>query len=380
MGLWLLLSCAIGIRGAYEAERTSVLRTPPPLAEAWSPDVRVRMTTATMSRIARSAVAQDALSWRDQIAIKPPIGPKIRVVPQVKINDLQLRTSASCKACLVLHAQISGKAKLKAGSLAGDIPFKASLSATTQVLVLEEGDQWQVAAKVKKIRKLEVTTVGGLGGAASGPLERWLTQALKSRGPIPLTTVGGDSLPVRGLRVNTTQGVLEVEVRTAFADTKDIGPATEPPGQWDIRMHPDTLVALLRVRSFTEGPGKFQIVDDPRALRMDGQVFELDLRLWRLAGLGWWRDYTVHGTVRVKGKRLVMNPTEAIPGEKSRGAGVADPLFLLAERKTLKGVTEGVRLAIPARKSTQVGKVKLRPRITGVTGTDEAIQVTGTMD
>ena len=380
MGLWLLLSCAIGIRGAYEAERTSVLRDPPPLAEDWAPDVRMRMTTATMSRIARSAVEQDMLQWKDTLAIKPPIGPKIRVVPRVEVGDLRLRTSTACDACLVLDVQLSGEAEVRAGPFSGGIPFQATVTATAEVQVEDIGDHWQVAAKVRKIRQLEVTTVGGLGGAASDPLERWLTKALKSQGPIPLTTVGGDSLPVRGLTISTTPGVLEVGMRTTFADTADVGPGTRPPDQWDIRLHPDTLVALLRVRSFRKGPGKFQIVDDPRALRMDGQTFELDLRLWRLAGLGWWRDYTIHGTVQVKGKRLILTPTEAVPGDKSRGAGVADPIFLLAERKTLKAVTEGVRMVIPARKKTQVGKLELKPRITGVHGTADAVQITGAID
>ena len=380
MGLWLLLSCAIGIRGAYETERASVLRTPPPLAEEWTPDIRVRMTTATMSRVARSAVAQDMLQWKEELRLQTPLGPMIEVVPKVRVQSLQMRTSASCKACLVLHAQIEGGAQVNAGFLSTEIPFQADVSATTQLKVIEKDGQWRVVAKVKKIRKLKVTAMGGLGGSASEPLEKWLTRAFKARGPIPLTTVGGEALPVRGLTVHTAPGVLEVGIRTDVADTVDVGPASSPPEQWDIRMHPDTLVALLRVRSFTEGPGKFDIVDDPRALRMDGETFELDLRLWRLAGLGWWRDYTVTGEVKVKGKRLILTPTDAVPGEKSPGAGVADPIFLLAERKTLKGVTEGIRMAMPARKKTKVGKLQIKPSITAVSGTDEAIQISGAMD
>ncbi|MEC7946562.1 MAG: hypothetical protein VX265_03280, partial [Myxococcota bacterium] len=136
---------------------------------------------------------------------------------------------------------------------------------------------------------------------------------------------------------------------------------------------------LMRRMAFEAGPQELDVAIDPRALAVDGDRFTLALRLWRLKGAGWWRDYTVEGRMGVQRGALRMVGRDAREGEKSRGAGLADPIALLAEGRILDAVGDGVDQSLPAAQTIDVKGVRLAARLDTAQGDASALAVAGTL-
>jgi hypothetical protein len=381
MWLLLLVACFSGIRSAYELEKTTVLRSPDPVQPGWTGQVRVRLGSAALRRIARRAVAAGLLQWEEQIRFDPPLAPTLTLTPRAHVTQLNVRLDRSCAACLYLDASMDGEAQITAGPLSGGIPFSADVQATVSMQVVPTDTTWQVIGRIESVEDIQVRTFGGIGGSIVGPLRTWVTNAIRRVPPFVLGEVGGAELPVRAARLGTDGRALELSLITAVADAVPIPPADQRvEGDWDVRLHPETLAAILKYGGHMKGAGKHGIIDVPTALRVDGDSFELDIRLWRLVRSGWWRDFKVTGRVEIDGDQLNLIPVESQPTGKSRNAGWVDPIFALAERKTLSGVANGVQRALPATADAHLGGMSLTPRITALWGTSEAIVLQGTID
>jgi hypothetical protein len=61
-----------------------------------------------------------------------------------------------------------------------------------------------------------------------------------------------------------------------------------------VRLSRSVMTGLARRQAFAEGPVTLSLVPDPRAIALEGDRFVMDLRLWRLAGRGWWQSRTRH--------------------------------------------------------------------------------------
>ena len=136
---------------------------------------------------------------------------------------------------------------------------------------------------------------------------------------------------------------------------------------------------MMRRIAFEEGLLEHEIGIDPRSFSANGADFTLGLRIWRLSGAGWWRDYTVKGQMGLQGQELVLTGKDAIEGEKSRGAGLADPLALLFESVILKEVSKGVNQALPAQMATRVEGLVLAVKTTTVQGRGDALVLGGNL-
>jgi hypothetical protein len=141
----------------------------------------------------------------------------------------------------------------------------------------------------------------------------------------------------------------------------------------------DSLLDLARAAAFRYGAVSHDIVVEPTALSITGDAFDLGLRLWKPVGKGWWRDYTVHGTVKKAARGVKLSPETVVEGEKSRGAALADPLSALAEGYILKVLEDSVATSLPDRRSTEVDALKNDVRIQSVAGRQGDLVVSGTM-
>ena len=79
------------------------------------------------------------------------------------------------------------------------------------------------------------------------------------------------------------------------------------------------------------------------------------------------------------GQDLKLKGTKAVEGEKSKGAGLADPLALLFESVILSEVAKGVNQALPAQTATRVEGLTLAVKTTTVEGRGDALVLGGNL-
>jgi len=374
----LLLSCAGNIAALYEDEKTAVLSDPGPAPANWEPELRARISGDALQTLASEAVSSGLLGYKETIEVNNPLGVEVKVTPKASIKELKVAVGSDCGGCLAVTARLKGNAKYKAGGLSGKVPFTAKVGGTLAFELEEEGKGWTVTGELVEIDKvkLESDLVGTLD--VTEFLGDWTRKALEKAPPISLGKIGGDQMPLRAVRLGSVGDALEIQALTQVVGGEAVNKGSgSVGGAWELRMHEDTALAMARRKAFELGTIDYEVAIDPRTLVFDGTGFTLGLRLWRLKGAGWWREYSVTGNIAMVGKRIKLTPGEATEGEKSKGAGLADPLALLGEGLILEAVTDGVKQAFPASTSAKIGDQKIGSRVKSMTGRNGVLIVQG---
>jgi len=373
----LSLSCASGVLAMYQDERAAALATPNPAGNAWQPQVRVRISQDALDDIVQTALDQGLLSWTDAIELKGPLGLTAQVKPSATIKQLSLSASRQCTQCLDVNARLKGKAAWTAAGASGKVPFTARLGATVAFDISQDGETWVVAGRLRDVDRVQVGSaiLGSLD--ATSLLGDWVEQALKRTKAMDIGSLGGTDLPLRAARLSTTKSGLEFQLLTDLSEGSAVSAGGTMSTDFDLRVSSDTALALARRAAFKTGAIAVDVAAIPTALDVTGDQFTMGLRLWKLDGAGWWRDYQVMGALKVKGKRIVLNPTEATQGEKSRGAGLADPMALLAEGRILSAVENGLHQALPGSTGAKLGRQRLTAQVAQVSGDDGVITLAG---
>jgi hypothetical protein len=381
MLLLLVLACAGNIPELYEAERARALAPPEAAGQPWTPELRLRLSDAALGRAAEEVVAAGVLSLDKAYGVDNALGIPLKARPSAKVTDLSVSVGEDCGGCLVLDAKLEGTARWTAGPAKGAVPFTARLGGEMVFQTEPQGSGWRVTGRVVKLGRVKVKA-GAVKAIDLAPVVRgWLEEALDEAPPLQLGRIGGDALPLRALRVRSADGAVELQALGDVSGGRPVPAASTPlAGDWDLRMHPDTALALMRRTAFEAGPGEMDVAIDPRAISVDGDRFTLGLRLWRLKGAGWWRDYTVDGRLFAKNGKLRFKGEQAAEGDKSRGAGLADPIALLAERRILEAVGEGVNQSLPAKRELAVKGVGLSAVADEARGEGGALVVSGALE
>lgn len=375
--LLLSLGCASGIRNMYEAERDAALARAPAPADGWQPDVRVRLSDSALDGLVQATLDQGVLAWDEQLTLSGPLGLKAKVEPAGRVRSLSLSASRQCDGCMEVQAGLEGQAKWSAAGASGSVPFTAQVKGTVTFAVEAEGQGWAVSGRLHDVDEVKVG-VDRLGSLdATDLLGDWVGQALKEARPLALGTFGGVDLPLRAARLSTPRGQLELQLLTDAADGGPVTAGVHLASDFEVRISSATALALARRKAFEQGVIAYDVAAVPTALAVDGGGFSMGLRLWKLQGAGWWRDYAVTGTLGVQQQQLRLTATEAVEGEKSLGAGLVDPLALLAEGRILEAVTEGLDQALPASTGLNVGGQQITARVEAVQGARAAIELTG---
>ena len=374
-----LAGCASHVPELYQAERDAVLAPLPAPPADWPAEVAVRVSSRAVGGIARAAVEAGLEQLDERIAVDAPLGVTAWIRPTVAVDALEVRPTGACDGCLRFDADLAGKVKWAVGGLDGRLPFTARLAGTVRFEVEEKGDRYRVRGRLVDVGKARVSAGAVRELDVAGLLGDHIDEALARVKPFTLAAFGSEGLPVRALRLDSTNRALVVEALTAARGAVPVAAPHAAPGtDWDLRVADDTVLALARRLAFQAGTiTDYTIALDPRSLAVREHGFDLGLRLWRLAGRGWWRDYLVHGEVTVGRRQVRFRSTGAEEGDKSPGAGLADPLALLAEGRILEAVADGIREAVPASKGAVIGSRQLRARIADVRGLDGVVTVTG---
>lgn len=378
MWLMVFLGCANNIRNLYEQEKAAVLAEPAALGANWEPELRVRLSDPALEVLSKAALSSGLLEADQKIAWQGPMGVEAQLSPHLVVKSLNLKASAACDACLDLTASLSGTGAWKLGSLKGEIPISLDLGGTVSFDVKKGDEAFMVSGRLRDVKqvKLKSDSVGDLDIAK--PIQSWAKDLADSVPAFEIGEFGGEGVPLRALRLKTVDGALAVE---AVTDVAGGGPLAASSGAlsqgWELSISQKTALALMRREAFEAGIIDFDVAVDPRYLEIEGDQFKMGLRLWRLTRSGWWREYEVSGSISVLPRTVRLVPSGAKEGDKSKGAGVADPLALLAEGKILSVVEDGLAQTLPAGSSTDIAGQALSLRAQKVKGSRSALFVSG---
>ena len=341
------LGCASGIQNLYETERSAALAVAGPPPGDWAPDLRLRLSGEALDGLVQIVLDQGLLAWDQELEVKAPLGVIFTVEPRADVRSLKLSGSSDCDGCLDIDASLDGKARWSAGGQSGTLPFTARVGGTVSFELKDRGDAWDLSGRLRDVDRVQVG-IEALGNVdATEVLGGWVDEALKRSKPLELGELGGPELPVRAARLVTKglDGDIEVQLLSDLVSSAPVSAGGSLQSDFELRASTACMLGLARRFAFDKGVIAYDTAAIPTSLSATSASFLLGLRLWHLDGAGWWRDYQVKGRMAAAKGRLSFTPSEAVEGEKSQGAALADPLALLAEGQILQAVEDGVHAA-----------------------------------
>lgn len=371
----LLMSCAAKVHELYDASKAYALQAPPELAEDWTPDASVRVSGDLVADLLSHAI-DGAFDGAE--AVDVGVG---TVTPRLRVKKLELLEQAGCERCVAVKGVLRGNAAIDVGPLETDVPLALKLGANLRVQSVDKGPAQTIQLRVAKVRNLTVVLGDDdLALDAGAALEEWGEDLVEALPPIPLGVLGGDDLPVRALRIVPEGGGVRADMRTSAAhggDLPDLGAA--PESGIAVRVSSDTLLDYARKAAFEQGALEMDVHVEPSSLTFDGDRFEMVVRLWRLQERrAWWRDYHVSGPVSIVEGRLRLEADQVEQIAASRGAGLLDPLALLARGRILEGIESGAQQAFPIDKAvTTKSGLRVEAVVDQATGVDGDLNLVG---
>lgn len=375
--LLFLGACTPDVIAMYEAEKSAALAVATDRPTDWEPDVVLDIAGPDFQDAVETSI-KAALS-KEQPPIELPIafGVTATLRPVFSIEEAKLEASDSCPSCLSFDAVLIGKAAWSLGPASGTVPLDVGAQG---VFALEVADGHVVQAVPRAVSsvRVRVKDLAGLKMNPSKEIQDWLTTQLAGRLPkIKVVDLDTSVLPVRDLRLRSKGGAVRIEALTNVPGAKPVEAVDAPAEGVRLAISETALVGLARRAAFEKGELTLDVYADPLEMNVEGKEFTLDLRLWRLVGRGWWRDYRVYGDLQVDGGalRLVAKRVEDLG--KSPGAGLVDPLAALFEGKILEAITDSITRSLPATQRQDLGVVQLRAETTAVSGRDDMLVVDG---
>jgi hypothetical protein len=376
LALAFLGGCAKSVMPLYEAAKADALRDPGPPPAGWTADAWIQIASPTLDHLLEAILQQNAtLSATFDAGL-------VQLSPELVVSHLDVLPPAGCQECLTVDVDLTG-------NLGIDSPLghtSTSLTATGRFdsvfEVVQTVDGWEVDARPKKLRNIAVSLGASRYGVPLGAISDWITQNLLAEVPgIPLTQIPAQDLPLRAVRVLPVGKAVRVEVLTRAPDPvpAPIAPARLEDG-WMVGISQGSLLAAARAQAFRQGPVAYGVVPEPTALDIAAGTFTLGLRLWRIEGRGWWRDYTVLGKVALQGDSIDLTANQVIEGPKSPGAVIADPLAALAEGKILDALENALEITLPTAQNAQVAGLRTELVLQELAPEGAGLRASGTLD
>ncbi len=371
--------CTPDVIAMYEAEKSAVLEVATERPSDWEPDVVLHIAGPAFEEAVETAVKAALAKEQEPIVIPIAFGVEAKLRPVFSVEEAALKASDACPACLSFDAVLVGKAAWSVGPASGTIPLDVGAQG---VFALEVADGHIIQATPRAVTavRVRVKDVAGLKVNPSKAIQDQLTAQLAGRLPkIRVVDIDTSALPLRDLRLRSQGGAVRIEALTNVAGAKPVGAVDAPADGVRLGISETALIGLARRAAFEKGELTLDVYADPLEMNVEGSEFTLDLRLWRLVGRGWWRDYRIYGDLQVQGGavRLVAKRVEDLG--KSPGAGLVDPLAALFEGKILEAITDSVTRSLPATQRQDLGVVQLRAETTAVSGRDGTLVVDGSL-
>ncbi len=379
----LLPACTPDVTRLYAEERLTALAVATGTPSQWRPDAALAIAAPDLSEAMKTVVRTAVTHGKPSIQIPLPLGIQAVVRPDLNVRSIKVRATTDCSACFAVHISLDGQARWEAGPASGTVPLGATADAILAVSVREASI---VEIRPKRIEGLsvEVPSLGNLRVNASGPIQEWLRQTLaEAIPPIRIATLDTSALPVRELRLSTAGERLMIEVLTDLPGSSALRALPAPATGVEVAISESAVTGLARRAAFKAGVLDMDVAADPRGIVIDGATFTMDLRLWRLVGRGWYRDYDVTGDIAVsKGPkpRLEFVARNAVETDKSPGALLVDPLAAVFQSRILDAIVTAMDRSLPAQTSQRVVGAVLQAKSTDARGIDDALHLYGTLE
>lgn len=379
MLLLALLACGPDVVSLYEQEKARALATATSVPSGWKPDLTLTLAAPDLARATRTAV-EAALHGADgkapDLRLALPLGLTATLTPDLAVDALVVKPSSACAACFAVDAKLSGTTRWEIAGARGSVPVTVAGSGTLEVAV---ADGSVVKGRLRDVEKLDVRSraIGAVQVSPDAGIRDWLRSSLEQAPPIRITEVSLAGLPVRAVSVSTAGDALTIGMLSDVPGTAAVGSHAVPTEGFLLALGADTLTGLARRAAYQAGVQQMDVAVDPRAITVDGATFRLDLRVWRLVGRGWYRDYDVAGDLAIKRKKLTLTATGATEVAQSPRAELVDPLAALFEGKILDAIVAGVQQSLPAKTTQSVGAVQLTAAARDARGEGGDLVVTG---
>ncbi|MBX2800592.1 MAG: hypothetical protein KTR31_23130 [Myxococcales bacterium] len=378
-------ACGTPVINDFRVAKRQALAGPDPVPTNWRPDAVLHLSGALVDHVLQRTLSEYGTLTG---TLKSGVA-NTSLQPKLSIQELVL-SDGSCRECVAVDLTLGGTVDVHtplAGTSAS-MEVKGRFDAVFDVV--PEGDSWVVHVRPNALQDLELTIGGASLEFAARPLRRWVNrQLLSDVPPQEVTRFGDTGLPLVAARIRAEGRTIQVHLRTAVPDPKPVAIRSDlqavaayneasAPG-WRLDISPDTLVALAAADAFANGAVSNHVVPVPTSLSLDDDAFAMGLRLWRIKGRGWWRDYEVPGTVDVQGRRITLDPGEATTVAKSRGAVLSHPLAALFKKMILTAIEDAMAMSVPATHRNEEGSLRTVVRLRDLQGEDGVVTATGTM-
>ncbi|MCB9762900.1 MAG: hypothetical protein H6739_24075 [Alphaproteobacteria bacterium] len=370
-----LSACTEDVTALYNTHRDYALEGAGAVPRSWKPEVSLSLSPALVSAMLETGLNQAAHE------VEPvEVGRVATVTPTATVQRIELVEDADCDDCITFRARLKGDARIKAGSLKQTLPFTAKIRASLRFETRADGSSRWIEARATAVDRVELEIGEGntLRVDLDQALEKWGEQLIAEVPPYAVAELGGDDLVVRDLRLLPQGQGLRIEVLTnaahggALKKTSDL-----PDSGWQALIAEPTLLDFARREAFNRGEIAMGVHAEPTALDVDGDRFTLDLRLWRLEGNGWWRDYRIEGALAVQGKLVTFKPEAVGEIDKSDGAELADPLAALGQSLILDAIQDAAAQAVPAAERSRVDGLELAVVVREAKGQGDALLLAG---
>lgn len=376
--LGVLVGCSPDVISMYAKERDDALRFATDHPTVWEPDAQLRFSSNAIATAVGAGLKASVSGDLPTLTLALPLSQQATLLPHLVVDNAKVQPSDICSPCLEFDGNLLGKVNWTVMGLTGSFPFEVAASG---VLKMEVVDGKDLRARLQQIRsvRVRVMELAGFSVNPSTTLEKFLQALLLQRlQPIQLTRLDTSSIPIRDLRLSTSAAGLQIDLLTNLPESHPLPPLPAATGDVELAISEGSLLGLARRAAFTTGTLSMDIAADPRVLMVNGDQFTLGLRLWRLVGRGWWRDYTVSGKLVIEDGNLRLKPQNVDEGAKSRGAGLVDPLAALFEGTILSTVEKGMRQSLPGSHHQNLGDgVQVNSVLSQVEGKDGALIVRG---
>jgi len=373
MLLFALLACAAKIHELYDASRVYALQDPAPVAETWQPDGVLQLSGSLVEDLLGTSL-DGAFSGVEPIDVG--VG---TIAPKLSVKKLQI-IERGCDTCIGVSGTLRGNAAVDIGPLETKVPLSLKLEADLELRSITEGQARRVELRIKSVDKAKVRFGEDIALDASPVLEEWGEDLVEAVPPVPLGTLGGGDLPLRGLRLIQVDGGVRAELLTEAAHGEPLVELGSMPKQGvAVAISEDTLLDFARRKAFEQGEIQLDIHAEPTSLDVEGERFELGLRLWRLTPRrAWWRDYRVSGALTLEDGRLQLVAEDVEQVANSPGASVVDPLSLVLQGAILSSIEDAASQAFPIDRELETqGGLRIEASMDEVEGVGDAIVLRG---
>jgi hypothetical protein len=375
LGIFGLMACGSEIQDLYQSEKQLVLEKAPPLSSSdWKEDIIVSIKYEPLSELAEKMVQEELKGAKLE---KSVLGMNFVLRPKAQISSFELLDAPNKKNHILKYkCELDGNATWKSAAMDGSLPYSIVLNGTIAI----NSDGRSAHLSVESLDGLEVKLEGSTPLNVTPLLKKWLKETMTNLPKITIYELEKRD-PIRGMRFQTDADAFNVQLISDVVHSQSLKKSPPADTDWSIQMSEAVVIGLIRREAFKEGVISHGIAVDPRSLSVSKDSFDLGLRLWKIEGFGgsWWRDYQATGTIEYKSgrERVRFKADEVTEGDKSKGAGLADPLALLGKGILLSTIEENLTIAIPQKIQWKVGDTSLEPKVKEILAIPNGLRISG---